>query len=95
MRQLIARIDDDLHERLRSRAEAEGRSMNGLVTEILRSAVAPLDAREAVRSRLRRRSLQVVPPRRGPVPSRDAAIASTRGAGRAASAALAAERAAE
>jgi antitoxin FitA len=95
MRQLIARIDDELHERLRSRAENEGRSMNALITEILRSAVSPLDAREAVRSRLRHRGLQVVPHPRGQVPSRDAAIASTRGAGRAASAALAAERAAE
>lgn len=68
--------------------------MNALISEILRSAVPPVDARESVRSRLRQRDLRVVPPPSGRVPSRDAAIASTRGAGRAASAALEAERAA-
>jgi antitoxin FitA len=32
MRQLIARIDDDLHRRLKERAAREGRSLNDLVT---------------------------------------------------------------
>jgi antitoxin FitA len=94
MRQLITRIDDELHERLKRRAEDEGRSVNALVTEILRTGVPPVDARVRVRTRLERHGLRIVPRIRGRVPSRDTAIASTQGAGRAASAALAAERAA-
>lgn len=94
MRQLITRIDDELHERLKRRAADEGRSVNALVTEILRTGVPPVDARVRVRTRLERHGLRIVPRTRGRVPSRDTAIASTQGAGRAASAALAAERAA-
>jgi plasmid stability protein len=49
MKQLITRIDDELHFRLKARAEAEGRSMNDLVTEALRGVVAqgenPLERR--------------------------------------------------
>src|SRR5579884_3129290 len=41
VRQLITRLDDDLHARLRERAAAEGRSVNALVVEILAAAVAP------------------------------------------------------
>jgi antitoxin FitA len=93
MRQLIARIDDELHEHLKRRAEDQGRSVNALVTEILRAAISPPDARTRVRDRLERHGLRIVPRTPGRVPSRDAAIASTRGAGRAASAALADERA--
>jgi plasmid stability protein len=94
MRQLIARIDDELHENLKRRAADQGRSVNALVTEILRAAISPPDARTRVRDRLERHGLRIVPRTPGRVPSRDAAIASTRGAGRAASAALADERAA-
>jgi plasmid stability protein len=93
MRQLIARIDDELHEQLKRRAEDQGRSVNALVTEILRAAISPPDARTRVRDRLERHGLRIVPRTPGRVPSRDAAIASTRGAGRDASAALADERA--
>ncbi|MFG1646072.1 toxin-antitoxin system HicB family antitoxin [Amycolatopsis sp. NPDC049252] len=50
MKQLITRIDDELHARLKARAEAEGRSMNDLVTEALQGVVAqaesPLERRE-------------------------------------------------
>ncbi|UOZ07642.1 toxin-antitoxin system HicB family antitoxin [Amycolatopsis sp. WQ 127309] len=50
MKQLITRIDDELHARLKARAEAEGRSMNDLVTEALRVVVAqgesPLERRD-------------------------------------------------
>jgi plasmid stability protein len=94
MRQLITRIDDELHEHLKRRAEDQGRSVNSLVTEILRAAISPPDARTSLRDRMERRGLRVVPPTPGRAPSRDAVIASTRGAGRAASAALADERAA-
>lgn len=54
MRQLLARLDDDLHRRLRQRAAAEGRSVNALVSEVLAAAVAePDDRRAAVRARAR------------------------------------------
>jgi plasmid stability protein len=92
VRQLITRIDDRLHRRLKDRAAVEGRSMNALVTELLSTAVSGSDERAHLRSRMGTAGLQVVPrPARRP-PSRKAAIASTRGAGRSASEALAAER---
>lgn len=92
MRQLITRIDDDLHERLKARAVREGRSVNALVTELLESVLAAADERGVVRARAKAAGLAVVlPPRKRP-PSRDAAIALTKGAGRAASRALAKER---
>jgi plasmid stability protein len=93
MRQLIARITDDLHSRLKARAAAEGRSLNSLVTDALSSAVSNDDPRSRLRARLEAQRLRVVPttPRR--VPSRDRAIAGTRGAGDAASRALIEERA--
>lgn len=40
MRQLITRIDDELHARLKARAAAEGRTLNDLVTEALRGVLA-------------------------------------------------------
>jgi plasmid stability protein len=39
VRQLITRIDDSLHARLKAKAEAEGRSMNDIVTEALKGIV--------------------------------------------------------
>jgi plasmid stability protein len=53
MRQLITRIDDDLHRRLKDRARDEGRSMNTLVSEILEEAVPDESPRERLRRRLR------------------------------------------
>jgi antitoxin FitA len=92
MRQLIARIDDELHDRLKARAAAERRSLNSLVQELLVQGL-PADERERVRARAETSGLRVVPRRERRPPSREAAIAATRGAGRAASEALAAERA--
>jgi plasmid stability protein len=60
MRQLIARIDDDLHRRLKERAAREGRSLNDLVTEAL--AAAADDESAAFRRRLARSGLRVFPP---------------------------------
>ncbi|MGH2682400.1 MAG: FitA-like ribbon-helix-helix domain-containing protein [Actinomycetota bacterium] len=92
MRQLLTRINDRLHRRLKARAAAEGRSVNALVTELLSTAVSGSDERARVHSRVEATGLQMIPrPRRRP-PSRDAAIAATRGVGRSASEALAAER---
>lgn len=53
MRQLIARIDDSLHARLKARAHDEGRSVNRLVTSILEEAVPDESPRERLRRRLR------------------------------------------
>ena len=92
MRQLITRIDDDLHRRLKQRAASEDRSVNALVTELLRRAVSGQDERDLVRARMRALGLQAHIPRPRRVPSRDDAIKSTRGMGTAASEALAAER---
>lgn len=93
VRQLIARIDDELHERLKARAAAERRSLNSLVQELLVQGLPGADERGRVRARAEASGLRVVPrPARRP-PSREAAIAATRGAGRAASEGLAAERA--
>jgi antitoxin FitA len=93
VRQLIARIEDELHERLKARAAAERRSLNSLVRELLVRGLPAGDEREQVRLRAEAAGLRVVPPLEQRPPSRDAAIAATRGAGRAASEALAAERA--
>lgn len=46
MRRLILRIDDDLHARLRSYAQAEGRSMTAVVQELLVQELRPEDPRE-------------------------------------------------
>lgn len=92
MRQLIARIDDELHRRLKARARAEGRSLNALVTDALRAALAPDDDRQAVMARMEAAGWRVTPPLPAHVPSDDEIEAATRGAGSAVSDALAAER---
>lgn len=92
MRQLIARVDEELHGRLKARAKAEGRSLNALVTELLRAGIAKNAIEARARARLQASGLRVVPVVEGSAPSRDAAIRATRGAGRAASKALGDER---
>jgi len=92
VRQLITRIDEDLHRRLKRRAATEGRSVNAMVNDLLRSAVDAQDERELVRARLRALGRLADIPRPRKVISRDAAIALTRGAGTAASQALADDR---
>lgn len=92
MRQLITRIDDDLHRRLKRRAAAQGRSINAVVSDLIRSAVDAPDQRELVRGRLRALGRLANIPRPRKLVSRDAAIALTRGAGTAASRALAEDR---
>lgn len=54
MRQLITRIDDALHARLKSIAKAEDRSLNAVVTEALEDRVERSSARDAFRARLRK-----------------------------------------
>jgi plasmid stability protein len=53
VRQLITRIDDDLHRRLKERARDQGQSVNSLVTAILEDAVPDETPRERYRRRLR------------------------------------------
>jgi antitoxin FitA len=93
VRQLITRIDDDLHGRLKARAAAEGRSVNSLVVEALRALTSSEDTpRAALRARADRSGARVVPPAPARVPSRRTVATATRGAGSAASEALARER---
>ena len=93
MRQLIARIDDDLHAQLKERARSEGRSLNALVTELLAAGVNSYDQRRALRERVRAAGLLYVPPKpKGPVLSLDEIEELYRGTGTAVSEALAAER---
>lgn len=94
MRQLITRIDDQLHQDLKARAASEGRSVNAVVKEILREAVPPADPRAELRARIRAAGLEVTfPPTRTPALPRDEAIELTRGLGTLVSEALEAERA--
>jgi hypothetical protein len=53
VRQLITRIDDALHARLKARARDERRSVNALVTGILEEAVPDESPRERFRRRLK------------------------------------------
>lgn len=62
MRQLIARIDDGLHARLKARAKAEGRSLNAVVTEALEKAtVDELTPRERLRRRAEELGIELIP----------------------------------
>lgn len=94
MKQLITRIDVRLHGRLKARAQAEGRSVNALVTELLEDAAPELSAREQVRARmLAAGALVVPPPPEGDVPTMEEVLELTRGdAGRAILEALEADR---
>lgn len=84
MRQLITRIDDELHARLKRRAAADGRSLNSLAAEAL-EAVASGPAHPDVQ--LRRRagqrgvSLVLAPGRGGQAAERAAMIEELRGVG--------------
>lgn len=90
MKQLISRIDDELHRRLKLRAAEQDRSLNDLVTSILTAALE--DGAGARRHRIDRSGLRVLPPAPAGVRPRAVLIERQRGAGRAVSDALAAER---
>ncbi|MDQ3987991.1 MAG: toxin-antitoxin system HicB family antitoxin [Actinomycetota bacterium] len=90
MKQLITRIDDDLHRRLKERAAEQGRSLNDLVSSVLAAAVQ--DDTASLRRRIDRSGLRVVPPQPPARRSREAVIERQRGSGRAVSEALAADR---
>jgi plasmid stability protein len=90
---MIARIDDELHSRLKARAAAEGRSLNDLVTAALAAAVDQPTSRRTIRARASAAGLLVTPSQPKRIPTREEALAATRGLGQVASTALAAERA--
>jgi hypothetical protein len=82
VRQIITRVDDDLHQKLHRKAAAEGRTMNSIVTEAIQEAVATHETpREAFRRRAEARGLHIVdvPPPSGPVPTWEELDAENRG----------------
>ncbi len=94
MRQLITRLEEELHARLKAQATAEGRSVNSLVVDALTAVTARVDVSPgaALRSGAARAGLLVVPSRPTRLPSRRTVARATEGAGRSVSEALSAER---
>jgi plasmid stability protein len=92
VRQLIARIDDELHRRLKQRASEQDRSLNDLVTSILEAAVDDDGNGALLRQRIDRSGLRVLPPAPAHARPRDEVIQHQQGSGRAVSEALEAER---
>ena len=88
MRQLITRVDDELHDRVKERARSEGLSVNAYVNRLLAQAVLADDRRGELERRIAAAGLTVhVMPSKVPPPRADV-IARTRGAGTAGSEAL-------
>lgn len=88
MKQLITRIDDELHARLKAKAEAEGRSMNDLVTEALRGVVAKTETALERRNRLVAQGKLITFEPEGEAPGHDRLEELSRGWGTAVSEAL-------
>jgi hypothetical protein len=93
VRQVITRVEDELHARLKAAAAARGVSVNAFVVGALTAAVGATDAREAVRRRAEASEKRVVPPAPEEAPSWDEVAAAGAAAGSAVSDALAEERA--
>jgi len=84
VKQLITRIDEELHARLKGRAASEGRSLNALVTEALEGAApAEESPQEWLRRRARERGVQLLEPTRPPMDpeERERIIEANRGLG--------------
>jgi len=84
VRQLIARISPELHDRIKRKAAAEHRSMNAVVTDVLEAVVdEQLSGRERFERQAAGTSLRVgpPPPRTGRILTREELFAMTRGAG--------------
>jgi hypothetical protein len=62
MRQIITRVDDDLHARLKQRAAEEGVSLNAFVVDALETALeaGPSTPRERLRRRAKRLGIEFV-----------------------------------
>lgn len=94
MKQLLTRLDDELHRRVKERAEEQGRSVNAYVAALLAEDTSTTNRRRALRERARDKGKLREPIRPSRRPSRHEVWEATRGAGTAASEALEAERAA-
>jgi HicB family len=90
VKQLLLRVPEDLHRRIRARAAREGRSMNAVAGAILDASAdddlgsppTPLTPQERLRARARALGmLSEVPARPVSKAERDRIIASTRGIG--------------
>lgn len=92
VKQLITRLDDDLHRRLKETAESEGRSLNDLVAEALAARVSERVTRGSIRERARAtgRLLEIDPPHEAP--SLDRLEELTKGSGTSVSDALDVDR---
>lgn len=88
MKQLITRIDDDLHAKVKAKAAAEGRSVNDLVTGLLEAAVQQDETREEWHRRMIAEGKLIAFEPEGPVPSREELAERSRGWGTAVSEAL-------
>ncbi len=92
MRQFIIRLDEQLLAKLKTRAAAEGRSVNALVNDILGSQVGGRSPKAELQ--LRGGEHIVRPPRPIGIPSRESLRRASRGSGAAVCEALMEERAA-
>ena len=89
MRQMITRLDDDLHEALKRKAKAEGKSLNAFVVETLSETISPEDAEAAFVEELRAKGwLSEHEPPEGPIPTLEEVWEMTKGSGTAVSDAL-------
>jgi plasmid stability protein len=88
VKQLITRLDDDLHAQLKAAAEAEGRSMNDLVIELVRSKVRRTETPQEWKKRLVAEGKLVVFEPEGEAPGLDELERLSRGWGTAVSEAL-------
>ena len=93
MRQVITRVEDELHARLKVAAAAQGISVNAFVVDALTAAIGGTTALETVRRRAEASGRRMVPPTPDTDPSWDEVLDAGAEAGTAVSEALAAERA--
>ena len=91
---MIARLDDELHSRLKARAAAADRSVNDLVIAALTAVLDGTSTRAAIRDRARATGRLVVPEPPATTPKSGEVEAATRGFGDAVSTALEQERSA-
>jgi plasmid stability protein len=94
VRQVITRVEDELHARLKEAAAARGISVNAFVVDTLAAAVGATTPREAVRRRAEAAGRRVLPPPPDDMPTWADVDAAGVEAGTAVSEALAEERAA-
>ena len=89
MRQMITRLDDQLHEALKRKAKAEGKSLNALVVDALEGTVEREISGEEALERLQAAGwLSDAPPPDGPIPTWEEVWEITEGSGSAVSDAL-------